>query len=94
MKKYKTPEWLDDTGREFYRRCMHSLNDRVNPSNREMLAVLADVYSEYRKAEDPKLKKSYLTELIKLAGQFGMTPRSDKMTPKPETPVTLFPEDE
>ena len=88
--KFVVPKWLDETAKEYWKKHVPHLQDRLNASNIETFAILCLMYSLVRTTVDPKQQKNFLDAYVRLATQFGLTPRSTKLMPKSEDPPAVF----
>ena len=80
---FNVPKWLNDPAKEYWRRVYPEIKDRLNASNIEGFAVLAQTYGDYRQATDIKEKKIYLQEFVRQAKEYGLTPRSQRLNVQP-----------
>jgi phage terminase small subunit len=89
--KYKCPSWLSPLAKAYWKRTVNALSDRLNDQNITTYEVLCETYADWREAAKGSKERKNLTDaFIRLATNFGMTPRSDKLTPKPEEKEPVF----
>jgi phage terminase small subunit len=77
----RPPTWLHPLGKDFWKKHYTTLADRLDDANVETFAVLCEIYALMRETPDPKQKKNYIDAYVRLATQFGLTPRSAKLMP-------------
>ena|ERR1017187_4967041 len=86
MPRHVVPTWLDAFAKQYWKKVRPTLDLQTNQE--DTFAVLAQTYSHYRQATDLRDRTKYLDYFLKLAKEFGLTPRTNKIKPK-ETPNSL-----
>ena len=74
------PRWLDKIAQDYWDK--HIKHVSLQPEQAETFAVLCQSYSDYRQSETEQIKCKHLDFYLKLAKEFGLTPRTHKIRPE------------
>ena len=84
LRQFKTPDWLDDTAKEHWKRLYPAVKSDLTDRNIDAFAVLCDAYSQYRQATTIQHKKIAFDHYYKLLKEFRLTPKAFGAKPEPK----------